>query len=238
MPKDRVVRTIVCFGDSVTQGTPHVPKQDAFPAVLQRRLNARAASCGVSFRTVSAGVGGENTDDGLARFDRDVAAHRPDLVIAEFGLNEARYDEKARTYEEYGRSLRVLVRRVRELGAAMILTTPNPIIDACHALSRGVLYYTLRGGCNAHVARFAEVAREVAADEGLVLCDLYRAFEDEAIAAEFDGQTTDYTDLMALTGHIRAEDGVHPTLGGQRLIALALYRTIVREFPGMLRAGD
>ena len=237
MPRIPVVRTIVCFGDSVTQGTPVVAEEDAFPALLGRRLNARGARRGLSFRVINSGVGGENTDEGLARFDRDVAAYSPDLVVVEFGLNEARYDAKARTYEEYGVSLRRLIARLRAISAEIVLTTPNPIIDACHVYSRGVLFYARRGVCNRHVAGYAEVARKVAAEEGVILCDLYRLFEDEALAAEFAGETDEYADLVTLTPFIRHDDGVHPTVRGQGLIALGLYRTIVRSFPRLFEAA-
>jgi lysophospholipase L1-like esterase len=220
--------TIVCFGDSVTQGTPHVRPEDAFPALLERRLNWRLEDCGVAVRVINSGVSGENASEGLARFEFAVLAHEPEVVIVEFGLNEARYDEKKRTAEEYQADLREIIHRCREMEAAVILTTPNPVIDAFHEYSRGVEFYAERGGCNRHLQQYVRAAREVGESEGVPVCDVYRAFEEEAIAAEFSGETRDYRDLVPLGPYLRREDGVHPTAAGQELIARALYGTLVR----------
>ena len=81
------MKTIVCFGDSVTQGTPSVDIDDTFPAVLQRRLNRRARRSD-EVRCINSGVGGENTAEGLARIQATVLDHGPTVVVVEFGLHD------------------------------------------------------------------------------------------------------------------------------------------------------
>ncbi len=222
-------RIIVCFGDSVTQGTPHVAPEDTFPALLERRINWHLEGTGASVRVVNSGVGGGNAAEGLARFQAAVLDHRPDLVIVEFGLNEARYDEKMRSAEEYRADLKEIIGRCRAASAEVILTTPNAIIDAYHEYSRGVQFYVDRGGCNRHLQQYVVAAREVGESEGVPVCDVYRWFEELAIGAEFAGETRDHRDLLTLAPYISREDGVHPTATGQRLIAQALYSTLVRS---------
>jgi lysophospholipase L1-like esterase len=50
------------------------------------------------------------------------------------------------------------------------------------------------------------------------------------VAAEFAGATNDADDLTCIADLISRYDGVHPTIAGQALIALELYR-IIRLMP-------
>lgn len=69
---------VVFFGDSITQGYGVLP-EESFPAQTAKAL-------GVPF--VNAGVPGDTMGAGLARMARDVLAHRPRLVVVEFGGND------------------------------------------------------------------------------------------------------------------------------------------------------
>lgn len=221
------MKTIVCFGDSITEGTPHVAEQDTFCRLLERRLNMRVA-CPERVTCINSGVGGENTAEGLARIDKTVLDHRPHLVVVEFGLNDIRYEpEKTIGPEQFADNLREIHRRITAAGARVIFTTPNPIINACHGYSKDTDYYDRWGGCNGAVIEYADIVRTVAADLGAPLCDVYAAFEAQAVEIEFHGGCADYRDLTCLTPYISAADGVHPTAPGQELIAAALYRMIV-----------
>ncbi len=220
---------IVCFGDSVTQGTPHVPIEDAFASLLQRRLSRIAQPHGMTASVINSGHGGETSAEGLARFDSDVEAHDPHIVTVEFGLNDIRWEEHKKTTEEqFAENLRKIHRRCSDLGARVIFMTPNPVINRLHR-SWETDHYADYGGCNQKVAAYAEVVREVAAEMDVALCDINRSFIDLALSHQFDGACLDYRDLMVLSGYLRREDGVHPTVHGQHLIAVELFRTMMHE---------
>ncbi len=221
------MKTIVCFGDSVTQGVPHVHVQDTFVKLLERRLTQRAAQV-ERVACINSGVGGENTAEGLARFEPAVARHEPDLVIVEFGLNDIRFEpEKTIAPDAFAENLRIIYREVTSLGARALFTTPNVIINAYHEYSKGTDYYDRWGGCNGAVIEYAEIVREVAAELGAPLCDVYRAFADKALELEFAGACPDHADSRCLGTFINMSDGVHPTALGHELIAFELYRLIV-----------
>jgi acyl-CoA thioesterase-1 len=74
---------IVALGDSLTAGYGLVAT-DAFPAQLQRALEAR----GIAATVVNAGVSGDTTTGGLARLDWSVP-DGTDAVILELGANDA-----------------------------------------------------------------------------------------------------------------------------------------------------
>jgi acyl-CoA thioesterase-1 len=73
---------IVCFGDSLTAGLG-IESTVNYPADLQRLLDAE----GYRYRVVNEGVSGDTTKDGLERID-SVLAHKPQIVILEFGGND------------------------------------------------------------------------------------------------------------------------------------------------------
>jgi len=218
---------IVCFGTSITQAVPHVPSEDAYPALLERRLNHRLGESGRKVRVINSGVSGENTAEGLARMEPDVLAHKPDLVVIEFACNDVRYEPQKRIeLDQFAANLKEMIARIREVGAQVIITTPTPIIDSYHEYSKGIDYYDPWGGCNAALDEYAEVVRQVAAEEEVALRDLALAFLERALEAEFEGRTSDCRDLRCLSAYIREEDGVHPTVAGHALIAAELYKTI------------
>ena len=75
-------RTLVFFGDSLTAGYGLDP-DDAFPAVIQRKIDA----AGLAWRVVNAGLSGETTAGGLRRLDWILRQH-VDLFVLELGGND------------------------------------------------------------------------------------------------------------------------------------------------------
>ncbi len=74
---------LTVLGDSLTAGYG-LTAEEAFPAQLERALQAQGLAVSVS----NAGVSGDTTAGGLARLDWALA-DRPDLVIVELGANDA-----------------------------------------------------------------------------------------------------------------------------------------------------
>ena len=80
---------IVCHGHSVPAGyfaTPTVDTMNSYPHLLHARL-AERFPCAVINVIVTA-IGGENSESGAARFDREVLTHRPDVLTLDYGLND------------------------------------------------------------------------------------------------------------------------------------------------------
>ena len=75
-------RTIVALGDSLTSGHG-LPLEQAFPAVLERRLRAQ----GLPFRVVNHGVSGDTTADGVRRL-KAALAEKPEILILALGAND------------------------------------------------------------------------------------------------------------------------------------------------------
>jgi lysophospholipase L1-like esterase len=99
---------VVFFGDSITQGYGVLP-EESFPAQTAKAL-------GVPF--LNAGVPGDTMSAGLARMARDVSAHRPRLVVVEFGGNDFL---RRVPVEETLRSLDAIVGTLIHEGAMVVI---------------------------------------------------------------------------------------------------------------------
>ncbi len=77
---------VVCFGDSVTGVYYHTGSRRAYTDMLGIALRKLAPQAKVEM--INAGISGHTTENALARIDRDVIVHKPDLVTVMFGLND------------------------------------------------------------------------------------------------------------------------------------------------------
>lgn len=103
---------IVAFGDSLTSGLG-VAQEDAYPAQLQRRLDA----AGYRYRVINAGVSGDTTAGGLRRVEW-VLNSKPAIVILELGANDGlRGIDPAQTRA----NLAAIIQRLQAAGVTVIL---------------------------------------------------------------------------------------------------------------------
>lgn len=99
---------ILAFGDSLTYGTG-APRDQSYPAQLERRLN---------LQVINAGIPGEVSAAGLTRLPTLLASHRPALVIVCHGGNDfLRQNDHGKVKE----NLRQMVSLIRGSGSDVIL---------------------------------------------------------------------------------------------------------------------
>src|SRR5688572_31610167 len=70
---------------------PYTTLFRSLEAMLERRF------AGVEIRVLNRGVGGEEEADMLTRFDRDVIAEKPDLVLWQVGSNAVMREDRKST---------------------------------------------------------------------------------------------------------------------------------------------
>jgi lysophospholipase L1-like esterase len=80
--KSRQPVTVVCWGDSVTAGGSSSSPDKCYVELFRSRL--KAAYPGTPITLINAGIGGSNTDSRRAGFEKEVLAHKPDLITVEF----------------------------------------------------------------------------------------------------------------------------------------------------------
>jgi lysophospholipase L1-like esterase len=213
--------TLLFFGDSITQGGAYITYTEtnlrlAFPKTAWRVINA-----GVSSETVS---GTSEPDhhpprpNAHDRFERDVAAHRPSIVVACFGMNDGNYFPfDADRFAKYQQGIAKLRQRVSALGPVkLVLMTPPPY-DATRRRND-------RPDAKHHGYQFPDVRYD----------DTLRKYADWLVSLRAQGQTV-VDDHAMVNRHLAerrrtwasfhvAPDAVHPNPTGHWLMSLALLR--------------
>jgi lysophospholipase L1-like esterase len=186
--------TIVCLGDSVTGVYYHTGGRRAYPEMLELALKEVVPAAHV--RVINAGISGHTTKEGLARLDRDVLKHAPQIVTISFGLNDmSRIRE-----EEFVQNLTTLVERCRAAKSLVALCTPNSVINT-------------EGRPVEKLIRYCDRIREVGHSLNVPVCDQFAA-----------GTRLQLRD--AWTWRKTLSDEIHPNMDGHRLMARQLCRTI------------
>lgn len=185
---------VVCFGDSVTGVYYHSGSRRAYTDMLGVALQRVSGNANV--KMINAGISGHTTVNALARIDRDVLAHKPDVVTVMFGLN----DMTRVSLDDYKANLKTIVEKCRGVGAEVVLATPNNVIDTS---SRPT----------SKLVKYCDVVREVGRELGVPICDTYQQWNGVRANDPFDWRL-----LMS--------DPIHPNMAGHKSIAERLAQTI------------
>jgi acyl-CoA thioesterase-1 len=111
---------IVAIGSSSTQGIGASDQAHTYPALLAEELRRRWPRLAVT--VVNKGVGGEDAEQMLARFTRDVLPYHPQLVIWQTGSNSALQSRDAQGYEH---TIREGITRLKAAHMDVILMDPQ-----------------------------------------------------------------------------------------------------------------
>ena len=106
---------IVFLGDSLTAGFGLGPE-----FALPEQIGARLEAAGVAATIINAGVSGDTTGGGLARYDWSVASAEPDLVFVALGANDYLGGGSPEQAKE---NLRAILTRIKEDGAQAVLAS-------------------------------------------------------------------------------------------------------------------
>ncbi len=124
---------IVAFGDSLTFGWL-LPRQQAYPAQLQKRLRAK----GYDVVVKNAGIGGDTAKNALRRFDTAIDPDT-DICIVEFGLNDRSNGASLKTVHA---RVAEIVRSLRKRGIAVLVLGLGGLNFEKLAAAQGVLSLT------------------------------------------------------------------------------------------------
>lgn len=202
--------TIVTFGDSTTATRGPLV---VYSMILAQELPA----AGIPVKVVNSGIGGNTTQQAVARFEKDVLQHNPDLVVIQYGINDSAVDvwrdppatQSRVALEQYDANLRKMIRQLKEKQVAVILMTPNSLrwIPRMQKLYGKPPYDPADPqGFNVLLKSYAAAVRKIAKEEHVPLVDVYAAFE------KYDKQPNQAADDLLL-------DGMHPNTKGQRMVA-------------------
>ncbi len=160
--------TVVCFGDSITQGHIGYAYVDRLRSALP------------DVRIINAGIDGDTTLNLWKRIDQDVLTHRPDVVTIMVGLNDfgTRYGERlSRAYYRhvkkvpiqidiatYAAMYRAIVARLRAAGCQVLVMTPTTLGEMPLTAGQAIL------------DGYTDTVRQIAYQQELPLADVRQAF--------------------------------------------------------------
>lgn len=215
---------VLFFGDSITQAGGYINAFEAF--VLARYPDRKIAflNHGISSETLS-GTSEPDHDprrpDAHERFTRDVAAWKPTVVIACFGMNDGNYHpfDPAR-FARFKAGVRRLIDRLRDEAGdpRLILLTPPPFDPYRRsasdetAIQFGYKYPAI--DYDDVLTRYARWETGLATPERIVV-DLHTRLNDHLKARRVE----------QVSFHL-APDAVHPNATGHALMALALFEAL------------
>ena len=164
-PHNRTVN-LVFHGHSVPSGyfaTPQVRTLDAYPHRVLEIIKKQYPYAVVN--SIVTGIGGENSEQGEKRFDRDVLVHRPDVLFIDYALND-----RAIGLDRSERAWRKMIERALRREIPVVLCTPTPdltsnLLDsltplAQHARQIRKLAEEYHVGLADNYAAFVALARE------------------------------------------------------------------------------
>jgi lysophospholipase L1-like esterase len=188
---------IVCFGDSVTGVYYHTGSRRAYADMLKIGLERQYPDADIE--VINAGISGNTTQDALNRIDKDVLAQKPHLVTVMFGLN----DMTRVPLNEYTANLAKIIAKCHTVGAEVLLSTPNAVVDTPDRPT-------------ANLERYVAAMRRVGREQNVKVVDCYAAFEAVRMrsVAEFEF-------LMS--------DAIHPNMDGHKLFAVRMAEAIGGE---------
>jgi len=112
--------TIVAIGSSSTAGSGASTPAATYPSRLAVELTQRFPSHPIT--VLNRGVGGEEVEDMLKRFDADVIAAQPDLVLWQLGTNAVIRSDKLDGQDV---AIREGISKIRSIGADIVLIDPQ-----------------------------------------------------------------------------------------------------------------
>jgi lysophospholipase L1-like esterase len=222
-------KTLVCFGDSLTEGT--------IGASYVERLRERLPEA----RVINAGSNGDTTLNLLRRVEHDVVPHRPDVVVVLVGLNDVgtAYGEPAlRPYYRIAKRVGIPItpqrfaRLYRKL-IAILRANTGARLALCTLTTLGE---QPDDPIQATIDAYSTIVRALALQEQLPLIDIRAAFRAAIAADPHDGppyhiwtpvldwgairwRGRSYADLAARRGYRLLCDGAHLSADGAALVA-------------------
>ena len=200
---------VAICGDSITE-------QSLYSAFIEAYLLACQPVSDV--RTHQFGLSGETSWEFVSRIESDVLRFHPTVATTCYGMNDGGYaavDPQRQAL--YRRATTQIVQMLKRGGVRLIVVGSPGAVDSDWFDKSGPTWTdaveynqrTLRG--------LAEIAREVAAEQGVRYADVHRLFCEvmEKAKAKFGPRY-----------HVAGADGVHPAANGHLIIAYAFLKAL------------
>jgi lysophospholipase L1-like esterase len=183
---NRTAIKVMTIGDSNTAGNRLTPQIRSWPT--------RLSEMEPNWTVINVAVGGRRADDGANRVGRLLDQHQPQVLTVMYGA----INISQQNMSSYSSDIRSIIRQAKARNVSVVLGTVLPMSGSRAAFQPDVL-------------RLNSSLRSIAAQEGVVLVDLFGEFKGSAAVDRFP-------------------DGVHPDDDGNRIVAVAMREGIAKAY--------
>ena len=152
---------IVWHGHSIVAGYHKSPQNqpfDSYPFLVWQGLNGRFPTASIA--NITTAIGGENSVQGAARFERDVLTHYPNLLFIDYAVND-----RNQPLDKVEKAWRSMIESAQAQQVPLILMTPT-----------GTRFNDLADPEDALAVR-AELIRKLGKEYNVPVADLSRAWQ-------------------------------------------------------------
>lgn len=211
---DRSKLSIIAFGDSITEGTyGRALSTETYPFVLEQMLVQEKTNAKVK----NEGIPGETAPEGLIRFERDVIALKPDIVLIMYGANDAfiqpGHNAPAVSPADFSKAIIKMVDRLVDMSILPVLMTTTPVSGLDFFMADDIGFMErIKLSLETHIRE----VRKIALEKQILLIDHYKTW------LERDKQKGILKTYLP--------DGVHPNAEGNFLLATITCQVLINEF--------
>lgn len=198
-------KTIVAFGDSLTARSGWVDMLEGI----------------VGTAVINAGVGGDSTNHGAARFQKDVLDLNPDITLICFGMNDQAQSIANKRpnvpLETYRKNMESFVKKLKEQGSDVILICPHDAYNAAGYYKPGEYGLDYSYG---NMKQFCETVRQIALQYELDFIDIYTESKNEDMSK-----------------FLNAGDGIHQSVYGHEKWVSYVGNYLIAKYDGTNRGA-
>jgi lysophospholipase L1-like esterase len=192
---------IVILGDSITQAGGQF---GGYIWLMQRYLNRLYPQQPIEL--INAGISGNRATDLRHRFQQDVMAQHPDLVVINVGVNDVLHSvnpsaDQPSQLEQYRQSLTAMIQAAKARNIPVLLLSPTLVSE------------DLNSPENLRLAEYIAAMAEVSQQTTCQYIDLNIAFKHVILTYQRYGGNSQ---------NILTRDGIHPNLAGYQIMAYTI----------------
>ena len=196
------MKTIVCHGDSLTQGADLNPNY-TWPLLVENRIGVKI---------INSGIGGDTSGGLLGRFYHDVVQHKPDVVLIMGGTNDLWWDLEVNLIQA---NIFAMTCQAEYHNMAPVVGLPLPLY--MENIRQQKMMAPIGGWekCIQKLDRMIDALTVSAGESDIAVLDFYHLFLD---------------DNGHVQGKYFLEDGLHPNKDGHMLMAEKAARFLKSTF--------
>ena len=198
----QIMKTIVCHGDSLTEGADLNPNY-TWPLLVENQ---------VKVKIINSGIGGDTSGGLLGRFYPDVVRHKPEMVLIMGGTNDLWWDLDVNLIQS---NIFAMTCQAEFHNIAPVVGLPLPLYMANIRQQKMMAPIGGWDNCVRKLERLVDALATSAGESDIAILDFYHLFLD---------------DKGEVQGKYFIEDGLHPNKKGHLLMAAQAARLLKSTF--------